>query len=56
MPLVCLESHNVSVLDAAENGLDVVSRYKGEELAPQVPGIFTRESIFHAGKHVSLTI
>lgn len=51
MPLVCLESHTVIVLDAAENGLDVVSRYKGEGAgsevshAPQVPGIFMRESM-----------
>ena len=51
MPLVCLESHTVSVSEAAENGLDVVSRYKeegaGSEVshASQVPGIFMQESV-----------
>lgn len=51
MPLSCLESHTISVPAAAENGLDVVSRYKGEGAgsevshAPQVLGIFTQESV-----------
>lgn len=51
MPLVCLESHTISVPEAAENGLGVVSRYKGEGAgsevshASQVPEIFTQESM-----------